>query len=132
MKIRIYYEDTDVGGIVYHANYIKFCERARSECFFKENLAPFTKDGFFVVSQINAKYISPAKFGDTIEITTKVKECKKASCIIEHKIYKIASIKECSLNEILFEAQIKLAFVNNEKPSKIPENIFNFISTKLI
>lgn len=132
MKIRIYYEDTDAGGIVYHANYIKYCERARSESFLKENLAPFTKEGHFVVSHIDAKYLAPAKFGDTLEITTKIKECKKASTLIEHKIYKTASLQNDDLNELLFEAQIKLVFVCNDKPSKIPEHLLNFISQKLV
>lgn len=131
MKIRVYYEDTDVSGIVYHANYIKYCERARSECFLQENLIPFTENGYFVVTHIDARYILPAKFGDILEITTKVKECKKASIVLEQKIYKTSSIKEKNLHEILFEANIKLAFTNGVKPVKIPENILNFINTKI-
>lgn len=132
MKIRIYYEDTDAGGIVYHANYIKYCERARTESFLKENVAPFTKNGHFVVSHIDASYISPAKFGDTLEITTKVKECKKASTLIEQKIYKISSLEQENLKELLFVALIKVVFVSNNKPTKMPDFLLEFISKKLM
>ena len=53
MKIRVYYEDTDAGGIVYHANYIKYCERARSELFFEKNMIPTEGDrSSFVVRRI--------------------------------------------------------------------------------
>ncbi len=57
MKYRIYYEDTDCGGVVYYANYLKFCERARSELFFQKGLSPHNNDEFFVVKNVNADYI---------------------------------------------------------------------------
>ena len=78
MKFRIYYEDTDAAGIVYHANYIKFCERARSEMFFTSRLKPFNESGYFVISEICAKFIKPAKLGDLIEVRTKIIELMKA------------------------------------------------------
>ena len=56
MHIRVYYEDTDCGGIVYYANYLKFCERARSELFFQKGLSPHNNDEFFVVKNVNADY----------------------------------------------------------------------------
>ena len=77
MKIRIYYEDTDAGGIVYHANYIKYCERARSEMFFGSDVKPFSKDGHFVVSEIRAKFKKPAVLGDLLEVKTSVASLKK-------------------------------------------------------
>ena len=85
MKIRIYYEDTDAGGIVYHTNYIKFCERARSEAFFKAGLN-FTKEGgYFVVSSLEAKFIASAVLGDEIFVRSKVLEIKKASIVLEQE-----------------------------------------------
>ena len=49
MKIRVYYEDTDAGGIVYHSIYLNYCERARSELYFKQGLIPHSQDDFFDV-----------------------------------------------------------------------------------
>ena len=60
MQLRVYYEDTDTGGVVYHSNYLNFCERARSELFFQRGLSPHKTNAFFVVSHIDAKFIKPA------------------------------------------------------------------------
>lgn len=111
MKIRVYYEDTDAQGIIYHANYLKFCERARSEIFFSQN-EKFTQ-GYFVLTSLEAKFIKPGTLGDILEVKTKVKEIKKASLFLEHEIYRE--------EELLFKAEIKLAFLENDKVSKIPE-----------
>ena len=117
MKIRIYYEDTDAGAIVYHTKYINFCERARSELFFKNGLSPHSSDGYFVVTNLNANFISSAKFGDLLEVKTKVKEIKKASCILEQEIFLEDGTKA------IFKLQVTLAYVNNDKIKKIPHHI---------
>ena len=72
IQFRIYYEDTDCGGVVYYANYLKFCERARSELFFQKGLSPHKNDKFFVVKSIQADYIKSAIFGDIINVSTKL------------------------------------------------------------
>ncbi len=73
MKIRIYYEDTDAGGIVYHTNYIKFCERARSEAFFSANMMPFDSDNSgFIAKDLKCSFLSTAKLGDLVNVTTEV------------------------------------------------------------
>jgi acyl-CoA thioester hydrolase len=118
MKKRIYYDDTDAGGIVYHANYLKYCEQARSEIFF-ENGVYFENEGY-VVKEINAKYIKPAKLGDIIEIKTELKELKKASIILIQTIFKE--------NSKLFEMEISLVYMKNSKISKIPENHLKIIN----
>ena len=64
MRIRVYYEDTDCGGIVYHTNYIKYCERARSELFFAQGTPPSHATCGFVVSALEAKFLGFAKLGD--------------------------------------------------------------------
>jgi acyl-coA thioester hydrolase, ybgC/ybaW family len=88
VKIRIYYEDTDAGGIVYHTNYIKYCERARSEAFFEAGLN-FTKEGgYFVVLALEAKFLASAVLGDEVFVKTKLIELKKASLVLEQEIYK--------------------------------------------
>lgn len=116
MIIRIYYEDTDCGGVVYHSNYFNFCERARSELFFQKGLSPHNKDEFFVVRSCTADWIKPAVFGDVLEVSTKLIERKSASLIMEQEIKRE--------DEILFKATFKLAYLKNFKPSKIPENLF--------
>lgn len=124
MKIRIYYEDTDAGGIVYHTNYIKFCERARSEAFFQAGLN-FTKEsGYFVVSSLEAKFISSAVLGDEIFVRSKVWEIKKASIVLEQEIYKF---DDKNTEKLLFRATITLAFMKEEKLAKINDEIKKFL-----
>ena len=110
MQIRIYYDSTDAGGIVYHTEYIKFCEQARSEIFFKKNI--FFENEGYVVKEINANYISSAKLGDIIEVKTNILEIKNASLKIHQGIFK--------KNKKIFEANIKLVYMKNSKISKIP------------
>ncbi|WP_149707357.1 YbgC/FadM family acyl-CoA thioesterase [Campylobacter concisus] len=124
MKIRIYYEDTDAGGIVYHTNYIKFCERARSEAFFKAGLN-FTKEGgYFVVLSLEAKFIASAVLGDEVFVRTKILELKKASLVLEQEIYKF---DDKNAEKLLFRATITLAFMKEEKLAKINDEIKKFL-----
>ena len=124
MKIRIYYEDTDAGGIVYHTNYIKYCERARSEAFFKAGLN-FTKEsGYFVVSSLEAKFIASAVLGDEVFVRTKILELKKASLVLEQEIYKF---DDKNAEKLLFRATITLAFMKEEKLTKINDEIKKFL-----
>ena len=122
MKIRVYYEDTDAGGIVYHTNFIKYCERARSEMVFNSNLDPFTPNRHFVV-----KYIKPAFLGDILEVISTPNSIKKASLVINQKIYKIASLKK-SLDEkeLIFEADIKIAYLVDKKPAAMSSKMIEF------
>lgn len=114
MKFRIYYDDTDAQGIVYHANYLKFCERARSEHIFN-TLGPdaFSKESYFVVVWIEAKFKGSAKLGDTIEIRSKSVAITDISVVLKQEI-----LLE---NKVIFTAQVKLVYLQNSKLSKIPE-----------
>lgn len=123
MKIRIYYEDTDCGGIVYHSNYLKFCERARSEFIFESGLNLFSDEAHFVVSKITANFKKPAKLGDMIEIKTKLLKLNHASMVLEQSIFRD--------DELLFQADITVAFLCGEKPCKLNEDAKNLFS-KLI
>ena len=117
MKIRVYYEDTDLGGVVYYANYLKFCERARSEIFFEKGMVP-VKDGcHFVVTQIGAKFIKPAKFADILDVKTEIIDVKRVSISLKQTI-----LKE---DEKIFEMDVKLAFICNNKPSVIPSEFLD-------
>lgn len=81
MKMRVYYEDTDAGGVVYHSNYLKFCERARSEIFFNKKVDIFdASKGHFLLAKANCNFLKPAKLGDMIEIKTKNFRSQKCFC----------------------------------------------------
>ena len=112
MQIRVYYEDTDAGGVVYHTNYIKFCERARSEIFFQNNI-PMDENGYFIVKSLSCEFIKSAMLGDLLDIKTKVIELKKVSATLNQTIYK---------NDIkIFEANITIVYMVKGKISKIPQ-----------
>lgn len=115
MQIRVYYEDTDCGGVVYHSNYLNFCERARSELFFQKGLSPHKGDEFFVVKKIEANYIKPARFADVLDIKTELIGVKNTSLIMEQNIYKD--------EEHLFSMRVTVVFLKNMKPSRIPQEL---------
>lgn len=112
MKIRVYYEDTDTGGVVYHSNYLNFCERARSECFFKLGITPELEQGHFVARRVEADYFAGAKLGDELEVKTQLVQMKAASFVLEQTIYKE--------DKKIFSLIIKLAYITFEgKPQKL-------------
>jgi acyl-CoA thioester hydrolase len=115
VQIRVYYEDTDCGGVVYHSNYLNFCERARSELFFQKGLSPHKDDEFFVVKKIEANYIKPARFADVLDIKTELIGVKNTSLIMEQNIYKD--------EEHLFSMRVTVVFLKNMKPSRIPQEL---------
>lgn len=111
MKIRVYYDDTDAGGVVYHSNYLKFCERTRSELFFAEGKSPCIDGGHFVVKHIDAEFIKSAKLGDLLDVQTAMIGLKNASLHVKHEIY--------LEKEKLFEMTAQLVFVKEGKITKI-------------
>ncbi|MFW2599265.1 YbgC/FadM family acyl-CoA thioesterase [Aliarcobacter butzleri] len=119
MDLRVYYENTDCGGVVYHSNYLNFCERARSELFFQKGLSPHNNDEFFVVRSATIDWIKPAVFGDLLEVKTKLIEKKSASIVMYQEILRN--------DEMIFKATFKLAFLKNFKPAKIPLEIFEIL-----
>ena len=114
MKIRVYYEDTDAGGIVYHTRYINFCERARSEIFFQKNMSPTLGDNSgFVVRNISANFLATAGLGEMLNVTTKLLTLKRTSLVLCQEVWK---------NELrLFNMEIILVYISNGRPSRIPE-----------
>ena len=122
MKIRIYYEDTDVGGVVYHSNYLNFCERARSDAFFKKGLTPVLENGHFVARKVVANYLSSAKLGDLLDIETSMIKMKAASFILLQSVFKDG--------KKLFDMEITLAYITFEgKPQKIDKQTLELIKT---
>lgn len=114
MTIRVYYEDTDAGGIVYHTNYIKFCERARSELFFERGMLPTQGDGSgFVVRNIDANFLATSKLGDLLNVTTKILTMKNSSLTLLQEVWK---------DELkVFSMEVLLVYVKKGKPSRIPK-----------
>jgi acyl-CoA thioester hydrolase len=123
--IRIYYEDTDAGGIVYYANYLKFAERARTEYlrYIGINQETMLKEkGIgFVVRECHINYKSPAKLDDILNITCKVTELKSVSLKMEQKLYRG--------DAILAEIEITVVFLSlaTMRPTKIPNEITDLI-----
>lgn len=111
---RIYYEDVDAGGICYHSKYLNFCERARSDLFFSKNSSPIQEEYHFVVKNINADFLIPAKLGDMVIITTSIIDFKKAS------ITMLQEVKNKD-KELLFSMQVLLVCLKGNKVSKIPD-----------
>ena len=116
MKIRIYYEDTDAGGIVYHTNYIKYCERARSELFFSKGMHPTDGEGTgFVVRHINADFVGMSFLGDILEVETKLLQKRNSSILLKQSVLKD--------EKTIFEMEVALVFVRAGKPARIPESM---------
>ena len=120
-KLKIYYEDTDSGGIVYYANYLKFLERARTEALFTIGFSnKKIKDTFnslIIVKSCNIEYKKSAYLEDELSIRTFVKSITKTSFFMNQIITKD--------NEVIADAQVQLVFVNIDgKPVKIPDEIY--------
>ena len=122
LKIKVYYEDTDSGGVVYYANYLKFIERARTnliqELGFSLSSLSEKYDCHFVVKNIECNYAQSAKLEDELTIRSFVKSITKTSFFMNQVITKD--------DHIIVEAKIHLVFVNGDgKPVRIPEEIYS-------
>lgn len=120
--IRVYWEDTDAGGVVYYANYLKFLERARSEWLralgiHQADLAA-QENVLFVVRRVEADYLRPARFDDELCVHCHIAELGRASLTMAQRIVR----GECRGEEALLAAQVKIACVSADalKPRKIP------------
>ena len=116
-EIKIYYEDTDAGGVVYYSNYLKFLERGRTEMIESFGLSnkKLLEDHktLIIVKSCNIEYVSPVKLEDKIQIYSSIESFKKASFVI------IQNIKKD--DNLIVQAKLKLVTVNEEgKPIKIP------------
>ena len=121
-KVKVYYEDTDSGGVVYYANYLKFLERARTEALFSIGFSnkkvQDTFDSLIIVKSCNIDYKKSAHLEDQLTVRSFVKSISKTSFFMHQIITKD--------KEVIVEAQVHLVFVNeNGKPVKVPEIIFN-------
>ena len=120
-KLRVYYEDTDAGGVVYYANYLKFLERARTEALillgFSNKKIKEDFGSLIVVKSCSIEYKIPAHLEDDLSIRSFIKSVTKTSFFMNQFISRG--------EDKIVEAKVHLVFVNNEgKPMKIPETLF--------
>lgn len=116
MKIRVYYEDTDALGIIYHANYLKFCDRARTEYLLENGASTDIGNEYgFIVKDLQANYLAPARLGDVLDVKSEIIRIKPASLEILQEIYRE--------KQGVFRMKITLVFMQNNKISKIPRDL---------
>jgi acyl-CoA thioester hydrolase len=126
LKIRIYYEDTDCGGVVYYANYLRYVERARTEFLESRGVGmkKLMDEGvYFVVAEAALRYLSPGRYGDILAIETTLGKVGTASIVFRHAIRRDAS------GEKLVEATVKLCCVGkNMRPLRLRKDVLDAVS----
>ncbi len=124
--IRIYYEDTDAGGVVFYANYLKFFERARTEMLrdlgFEQDDLRANEGLIFVVRSVHVEYLKPARFNEQLQVSATVIHSKKTSLIFEQLITR--------QHELLCSGEIRIACLDAQsmKPKAIPSVILNHLN----
>lgn len=127
LPVRVYYEDTDAAGVVYYANYLRFCERARTEWLRAigfEQQRILADDGLaFVVRSVKADYLAPACLDDALSVVSTLNELRRASITFGQQIVRGS--------ELLFDASIQIACVdwNRRKPAALPAAIRSQLET---
>ena len=117
--VRVYWEDTDAGGIVFYANYLKFFERARTEWLRSLGLAQSAlreeTGGMFVVSETQVRYLQPARLDDQLRVTARVEESGRASLAILQQAF-------AEDGRLLAEGRIRIGWVDaaSLRPARIP------------
>jgi acyl-CoA thioester hydrolase len=119
MDVKIYYEDTDCGGVVYYANYLRYMERARTEYLASRGYSVkmlMDQGTIFMVFRVEIDYKAPARYGDTIEIETWVRDVTRATMIFEHVM------REKMSRRVLVECRAKVVAVDaNARPKRLSE-----------
>lgn len=133
LPIRVYYEDTDVAGVVYYANYLKFYERARTEwlrslgydqdVLIEQGLA-------FAVAHVDVRYFAPARFNEQLEVKTSIVSTRKASVIFHQKIFS-EKLDENGEKKLINEATVRVACVDLKTmtPKSMPEYLIEEIAS---
>jgi acyl-CoA thioester hydrolase len=127
-NIRVYYEDTDAGGLVYHANYLKFAERSRTEMLRKmkieQNILKEKYNIQFVVQKLFIKFFIPAKLDDLLKIKSEILNIYPAKINMQQNIYhKI---------QLLAKIDLTLGSINTEgKPTRLPKFVLNKLNTNI-
>ena len=123
-QARVYYEDTDSGGVVYYANYLKFLERARTEWLrsfgIQQDKLAQHEGLIFAVRSVQLEYVKPAKFNDLLDVSVAISKAGKASMTFDQTICRADGQKQ-----LLCAGQVKVACLNADtlRPQAIPETI---------
>jgi acyl-CoA thioester hydrolase len=123
--VRVYYEDTDAGGVVYYANYLKFFERARTEMLraigYEQDTLAITEGIIFAVRSVQVDYLNPARFNEQLQVITKLTMAKKASFSFEQIIKRG--------DELLCNSSVRIACLDAQtlRPKAIPGTLFKAI-----
>ncbi|HET6786812.1 MAG TPA: tol-pal system-associated acyl-CoA thioesterase [Aquabacterium sp.] len=126
-SVRVYWEDTDAGGIVFYANYLKFFERARTEWLralgFGQHALRDSTGGIFVVGQTSVRYHRPARLDDELLVTARVETAGRASLMLAQEAFLLDS------KALLCEGKIRIGWVEADslKPARIPPNLLEAI-----
>lgn len=120
LPVRVYYEDTDLAGIVYYANYLKFIERGRSEWVralgIDQAALKATLGLVFAVRRVEADYLRPARFGDDLTVTTRLREIGGARIVVEQEVLRGA--------ERLFQATVTLVCLSDDgHAARVPPDV---------
>lgn len=124
LNVRIYYEDTDCGGVVYYANYLRYFERARTELLREAgvDLAPFSQKGtYFVVTRAGIVYKAPAGYQDLLRIETEISELSRVRMTFTHDVYN-------HQDRLVVRGDVILACVSGGRPRRMPEEIFSCLT----
>jgi acyl-CoA thioester hydrolase len=123
--VRVYYEDTDAGGVVFYANYLKFFERARTEMLrsigYEQDQLLTVEGIIFVVRFVQVDYLSPARFNEQLQVSAKVSLAKKASFTFQQDITRG--------DDVLCKGSVRIACLDAKtmRPRAIPETLFKAI-----
>jgi len=119
MEVKVYYEDTDCGNVVYYANYLRYMERARTEYLAARgySVRQLMQDGtIFMVLHVEIDYKSPARYGDTIEIETWVTNATRVTMVFEHVM------RDKATGRVFVHCSAKVVFVDTQaRPKRLPE-----------
>ncbi len=124
--VRVYWEDTDGGGIVYYANYLKYLERARTEWLralgLEQRKLQETTGGLFVVSEANIKFLRPARLDDMLHVTARLSEMGRSSFSIEQQVR--LSYPDGAA-QVLCTASVRVGWINGStyRPARMPAGI---------
>ena len=127
LPVRVYYQDTDAGGVVFHAQYLAFMERARTEFLNARNfdLAGFAEESriLFMVHEITVRYHRPARLNDQLAVTAQVASLGPASVDFEQRVERG--------DELLVEARVRLAMVDRDRqrPTRMPAALKQILNT---
>ena len=130
IPIRVYHEDTDAGGIVYYANYLRFMERARTEFLraagFEQDVLLEQEKLMFVVTAADIKYRAPAVFNDRLSVSAVPQSCGRASMRFGQTVYRLHGDDE----QVACEATVSLACLNSDslKPARVPAKLLDALS----